>query len=246
MTLLISHLAHLFFLSLCIVTNANGNRAYSAKFGRRDVTIITDPVLAGLLDQNEAWAQNMDKTRPGFFNESAKAQNPKVLWLGCSDSRVPESVITNSLPGDIFVQRNIANQIPSGDPDALAVIAYAVDVDHLQVDRIVVAGHTHSPFLLFQTDPALNNWLSDLYALAVKLIDSGSSDGSDTDAELSELTIENVKMQVQNVAELDVVKEAWKEGRDLRVVGWLHQLESGRLKDLGICAGPLGEVGCGL
>jgi carbonic anhydrase len=81
-----------------------------------------------LLNANEEWAQSVIKDTPDFFTQSATGQNPKVLWIGCSDSRVPESVITASRPGDIFVHRNIANQFHLDDDSALSVLTYAVKV----------------------------------------------------------------------------------------------------------------------
>ncbi|THH28347.1 hypothetical protein EUX98_g5844 [Antrodiella citrinella] len=265
-------------LSLCLVTYTQAHSTESAppRFGRFGATVTrsrrevaaaltTDPALAKLLVQNEAWAENMDETRPGFFNTSAQSQNPAVLWLGCSDSRVPESVITNSLPGDIFVERNIANQVLSTDTNILAVLTYAIE--HLNVSRIVIAGHTHCGGVQYcydqaaslptptpnplppLPDPVLNTWLSGLYTLAVRLLNNPSISTSapqDADAAMELITVENVRMQVESTSELDVVQKAWNEGKDLRIVGWLHQLENGRLKDLGICAGPDGDVGCSL
>lgn len=161
------------------------------------------------------------------------------------------------------------SQVPTNDINVLSVLSYAID--HLQVDRIVIAGHTHCGGVKYcytqaaslpkpapnplppLPDPILNTWLANLYTLAVQLLDSGSNqydNSADADADqqaaMEELTLENIKMQVQNVASLDMVKDAWKQGRDLRVVGWLYQLETGRLKDLGICVGPLCTVGCEL
>ncbi|THH16279.1 hypothetical protein EUX98_g9328 [Antrodiella citrinella] len=98
-------------------------------------------------------------------------------------------------------------------------------------------------------DPVLNTWLSGLYTLAVRLLNNPSNSTSapqDADAAMELITVENVRMQVESTSELDVVQKAWNEGKDLRIVGWLHQLENGRLKDLGICAGPDGDVGCSL
>lgn len=142
------------------------------------------------------------------------------------------------------------------------MLTYAIE--HLNVSRIVIAGHTHCGGVQYcydqaaslpapapnplppLPDPVLNTWLSNLYTLAVNLLNSNSSPPKDADAAMAELTVENVRMQVDTVKQLDIVKNAWKQGKDLRVVGWLHQLENGRLKDLGICAGPTGAVGCNL
>lgn len=65
----------------------------------------------------------------------------QILWLGCSDSRVPESVITASRPGDIFVHRNIANQVHPDDDSVLSVLTYAVAV--VGVEHSMPPFHTH-------------------------------------------------------------------------------------------------------
>lgn len=93
----------------------------------------------------------------------------------------------------------------------------------------------------------MNLWLGDLYSAAVNMLEGDHDHGDthpDPDEVMEELTLENIRMQVDNVAGLDIVKNAWKQGRDLRIVGWLYHLETGRLEDLGICAGPMGTVGC--
>ncbi|KAG8970127.1 hypothetical protein FRC03_011145 [Tulasnella sp. 419] len=84
-------------------------------------------LISRVQSANAQWAEDVKLAEPSFFEELAKGQAPKILWLGCSDSRVPESVIMAARPGDIFVHRNIANQFHPDDDSALSVLAYAVD-----------------------------------------------------------------------------------------------------------------------
>jgi len=81
-----------------------------------------------LLLENKAWAQEKKSFEPGYFEKLAKDQKPEFLWIGCSDSRVPADIIVNAQPGDLFVHRNIANQIIATDFNSLSVIQYAVQV----------------------------------------------------------------------------------------------------------------------
>ncbi|EEB97807.1 hypothetical protein MPER_02799, partial [Moniliophthora perniciosa FA553] len=108
---------------------------------------------------DKTWATDVERAEPGFFAQQAKGQAPKVLWIGCADSRVPETTLTGARPGDIFVHRNIAKsaflplrlQVPwpltfprsqfhLDDDSVLAVLTYSVDF--LGVEHVVVVGHT--------------------------------------------------------------------------------------------------------
>jgi hypothetical protein len=68
----------------------------------------TGHVLERFLATNSAWAQAVAEKQPSFFETLAESQQPKMLWLGCADSRVPESVVLAVKPGEVFVHRNIA------------------------------------------------------------------------------------------------------------------------------------------
>ncbi|PBP27937.1 carbonic anhydrase [Diplocarpon rosae] len=92
------------------------------------------------LKSNEAWAKYKGHQNPVFFEKLAIKQTPSILWLGCSDSRVPETTLLGLQPGDVFVHRNIANIISPTDINSIAVIEYAVV--HLNVQHIVLCGHT--------------------------------------------------------------------------------------------------------
>jgi len=92
--------------------------------------------LNKMLDYNSSWADRADAK---LLAQNAKGQSPKVLWLGCADSRIPESLLCGTAPGEVFVHRNIANCFHPGDPSATAVLAYAIE--HLGVEHVVVVGH---------------------------------------------------------------------------------------------------------
>ncbi|KAI0369588.1 carbonic anhydrase [Pilatotrama ljubarskyi] len=200
-----------------------------------------DYILARLLSNNAQWAEDVEKVEPGFFAQSAKGQAPKVLWIGCSDSRVPESVVTASKPGDIFVHRNIANQFHLDDDSALSVLTYAVA--HVGVSHVILVGHTncggaqachaaaHSPSSPSSPPKdALGRWLAPLTEIAREYED------------LTELVEANVRAGVENIVQTDVLRNAWAEGKDVQVHGWVYELETGRLRDLGVSVGKTGAV----
>jgi len=95
--------------------------------------------IPGLVKNNREWARDMQKKHPGFFAKLSNQQTPELLWIGCSDSRVPANEVVGLLPGEVFVHRNVANQVMHVDFNCLAVMQYAVDV--LRVAHIIVCGH---------------------------------------------------------------------------------------------------------
>ena len=95
--------------------------------------------LKHLLNHNRDWAAQMVRERPGFFTGLSQQQNPKYMWIGCSDSRVPANQITGLEPGEVFVHRNIANVMVHTDLNALSTVQYAVDM--LKVEHVIVCGH---------------------------------------------------------------------------------------------------------
>jgi len=194
---------------------------------------------------NAQWAEAVNAAEPGFFPQSAEGQTPKILWLGCSDSRVPESVVTASRPGDIFVHRNIANQVHLDDDSVLSVITYAIEP--VGVEHILVVGHTNCggaaaclEAALAGTPPPppttpLSRWLAPLTALACTL---DLNDVPQSEA-LTKIVEASVRAQVENVVNSVPVQSAWANGRkNLWVHGLVYVLETGRLRDLNITKGP--------
>ncbi|KAF9013964.1 carbonic anhydrase [Cyathus striatus] len=213
--------------------------------------------LQRMLTANAQWAEDVEKAEPGFFAECAKGQNPHTLWIGCADSRVPDSVITNAKPGEIFVHRNIANQLHLHDDNVLSVLRYAVDF--LGVEHVVIVGHTEcggasaclhavqsskfspeDPVTIssLPADSALNRWLAPLskHVSSLKLSSTPPSEA------LPIVVEENVKMQVENLCQTITIQDAWgkgtPKGQDVWVHGWVYDIAKGKLKDLNISQGP--------
>ncbi|CAM9239692.1 unnamed protein product [Ectocarpus fasciculatus] len=98
-----------------------------------------DPDIVALLENNKRWVDEKNKKDPDYFNRIGGPQTPKYLYIGCSDSRVPANQILGLGPGEVFVHRNVGNQVIGSDMNCLSVIEYAVK--HLNVKHIIVAGH---------------------------------------------------------------------------------------------------------
>ncbi|MBT8422484.1 MAG: carbonic anhydrase [Gammaproteobacteria bacterium] len=188
-----------------------------------------------LLKFNKQWAAERIAEDPHFFEALCEIQEPEFLWIGCSDSRVPANQITGLQPGEVFVHRNIANVVPREDVNSASVIQFAVGT--LKVKQIIVCGHygcggVKAAFGEQLEDP-LEFWIEHLRRLRDKHADE-IENLADDDARWRRLCELNVVTQVDNVARLRVVRDAWQRGQELTIRGWIYDLRDGLLKDLGV------------
>lgn len=205
------------------------------------------PEINGLLENNQKWAKGVCDSEPEFFPRQTKGQAPGFLWIGCADSRVPESVVMNCKPGEVFVHRNIANQFQLEDDSANSLLDYGVMT--VGVKHVMVVGHSacggciaayHAPAPNPSEPP--HNSLTRFLDPLVKLR-HGLPEGSSVD----DLIEANVKLGVENLAKSDIMKAAWaeaKEGKrkEVFIHGWVFDLATGLLRDLGVSRGPNGPV----
>lgn len=188
-----------------------------------------------LLTENKKWASDKQKIDPNFFKHLANEQKPDFLWIGCSDSRVPAELIVNAEPGEMFIHRNIANQMVATDFNCLSVLQYAVAV--LKVKHIIVCGHYNCGGVKAalnnqSTDLVLTNkWLmhiKNVYRLHQKEVNALATEQERIDR-LVEL---NVIEQVKTLAYTSIIQQAWhKENRPI-IHGWVYGLSDGLLKTL--------------
>lgn len=188
--------------------------------------------LTEIFDNNQKWISDKLQLSESYFTDLAKGQNPDILYIGCSDSRVTAEDLMGLAPGQVFVHRNIANMVMNLDLSAASVIQYAVDV--LLVNHVVVCGHYYCGGVKAAMTPAdlgtLNPWLRairDVYRIHQDELD-GISDEEERYKRLVEL---NVQEQCVNVAKQAVVQKAMRK-RGLQVHGWVFDVGSGRLIDL--------------
>ena len=198
--------------------------------------------LQHLFDNNRAWAERMEREQPGFFGHLAAQQNPKYLWIGCSDSRVPANQITGLEPGEVFVHRNVANVVVHSDLNALSVIQYAVDF--LKVEHILVVGHYGCGGVLATLRGArvglADNWLRHVHDFKIR--HRRRLDHLPVAVQEDVLCEMNVIEQVGNVALTNVIQDAWARGQKISVHGWCYGLKDGLAKDLGVSMSHPGEV----
>ncbi len=188
-----------------------------------------------LFDNNQQWAEQIKKQSPDFFKNLSEQQKPKYLWIGCSDSRVPANDLLGMLPGEVFVHRNIANQVIHTDLNCLSVIQFAVDV--LEVKHIIVCGHYRcggiQAALETTSHGLIDNWLrhiKDVYRFHKEKLEQ-LSDETEKANLLCEL---NVIEQVANVSNSTILRDAWERKQNLTIHGVVYNVHDGILKDLNV------------
>lgn len=199
--------------------------------------------LKKLFQNNLEWVAARTAEKPNYFKELAKDQNPRYLWIGCSDSRVPANEIVGLEPGEIFVHRNVANICPHTDFNCLSALEFGVNI--LKIPHIIVCGHYGCGGVMAAMEDhhlgLVDNWLRnirDIYALHKEELDQ-IRDPKKRSNRLVEL---NVIQQVLNICHTTIIQEAWFRNQPLSVHGWIYDMESGKLKDLNVCISAIDQI----
>lgn len=182
-----------------------------------------------IFQNNKDWVGRKLSTDPLYFSNLATGQNPKILYIGCSDSRVSAEELMGLNPGEVFVHRNIANMIVGTDFNAMSVLEYAIE--HLEVEHIILCGHYDCGGVKAAMIPAdlgiLNPWLRnirDVYRIHKSELD----DIADQKTRYNRLVELNVEEQCINILKTAVVQKAIHKNK-ISVHGWIFNVHSGEI-----------------
>ena len=188
-----------------------------------------------ILDNNKKWVENKLSVNPNYFKNLADGQQPPLLWIGCSDSRVPANEIIGAEPGEVFVHRNIANMVVHSDMNMLSVLDYAVNA--LKVKHVIVCGHYGcggvKAAMGNNSIGIIDNWIrhiKDVYRFHQQELDSIENEKE----RFNKFVEINVKEQVMDLAKTSIVQNAWKNGQELSLHGWVYGLNDGYVTDLDV------------
>lgn len=188
-----------------------------------------------IFQNNEQWIKDKLILDPNYFKNLAKGQNPEFLYIGCSDSRVTAEDLMGLNPGEVFIHRNIANQVIPTDNNVNAVVQYAVE--HLKVKHIIVCGHYECGGVKAALNPSdmgqLNSWLQTLRDVR-RLHKSELENIKDPQLLFDRLVELNVREQCMNIIKIDHVQKSWYKTGFPKIHGWVFDVRTGKLIDLGM------------
>ncbi len=174
--------------------------------------------------------------RDHYARLAAEGQKPTTLFIGCADSRVLPALLTDTLPGELFIHRNIGNLVPPfGSPDdhsVAATIEFALQ--GLGVTDIVVCGHSHCGAIQALYDPPrpdsphLARWLE--FAREARL------DEDPTDAVLRRTERRSIALQISRLMTYPTIREQVERG-ELVLEGWYYVIEDGEVEILDVARG---------
>ncbi|KAI1317192.1 hypothetical protein EDD11_008884 [Mortierella claussenii] len=221
-------------------SNDDDNEDDDACCPRSPVTFGPSPTLSNehgltrLLRNNRMWSKAIRERQPDFFEKGSKGQQPKVFWIGCSDSRVPENELLQLAPGEVFTHRNIANVVVSTDLNCLSVLQYAIDV--LKVEHVVVCGHYGcggvAAALGDQSFGLIDHWLANIKEVKQQHLYNLESI-SDQEERCRALVEINCRNSVLTVAKSPIMRAAWERGQSVEIVGLVYDIQTGLLSELG-------------
>ena len=170
-----------------------------------------------------------------LFENLKEGQNPHTLFVGCSDSRVVPNLITNTLPGELFVIRNIANIVPpyrEADEYLATTSAIEYALEELKVENIIICGHSHCGgcAALYEEEhftkmPNVRNWLKLISPVKEQVLALNPK----TKAMRAYFTEQiNIEKQIMNLLTYPNVKEKYL-ARTLHIYGWHYIIESGEV-----------------
>jgi len=186
-------------------------------------------VIDQLLQGNVKFVTAEFQPNDEYYQSIATKQTPKVLWIGCSDSRVSEHQMTGSKPGTMFVHRNVANIVAFNDVNISAILEYGVV--HLKIEDIIVCGHTRCGGIAAIEDGVHENYIADWLCIATGAKEAADriaqERGLSREEKLEVLTAENVKLQIKHLKNLALIKNLHAKGALPRIHGWLYRVETG-------------------
>jgi carbonic anhydrase len=190
--------------------------------------------LDRVFENNEDWIKEKLSTDTNYFEHLSQGQNPELLFIGCSDSRVTAEELMGLGPGEAFVHRNIANMVSGTDLNAMSVIEYAVV--HLKVSHVVVCGHYECGGVKAAMQSAdlgiLNPWLRNIRDV-YRIHKTELNNIADKEKKYDRLVELNVQEQCVNLIKTAAVQKAFRES-GLVVHGWVFDVRTGKLIDLKI------------
>jgi carbonic anhydrase len=186
-------------------------------------------------EKNEKWIAEKLSINPNYFTQLSQGQTPEFLYIGCSDSRVTAEDLMGANPGEVFIHRNIANQVIPTDNNINAVIQYAVE--HLKVKHIIICGHYECGGVKAALHPSdmgqLNSWLQTLRD--VRRLHKAELEAIDDEHKLFDRLVElNVREQCMNIIKIDHVQRSWYKTGFPKIHGWVFDVRTGKLIDLGL------------
>lgn len=189
-------------------------------------------MIGRLLDGNRRFVDNEFQPNRDYYDRLAKAQHPEILWIGCSDSRVSEDLITDSKPGTMFVHRNVANIVSFNDVNFAAILEFALH--HLHIEHVVVCGHYGCGGIrALEAGNVQGHYISDWLVIAggakEKVDRLAAERGLAPQQKLDLLCEENVRLQIKHLQNISLVRNLRQQGPVPYVHGMMYSLDSGTL-----------------
>lgn len=186
-----------------------------------------------IIRNNRAWAAAMTQDDPEYFERRADKQEPHFLYIGCADSRVPSNQVTGTEPGELFVHRNIANQVLPSDLNAMCVLQYAVEV--LDVKHVIVTGHYGcggvKAAMGSERYGLVDHWLGPIRNV-VRWNRAELDAIADDQARFDRVVELNVLEQLYHLTETPVIQQAWEKGRRPLLHGLVYDIHTGLLREI--------------